>query len=289
MLKIVPLGCLTLCLLLQLPAMADQRVIAREVASPPVIDGIGTDGPWQPAQTYVTIDKIAKILINLQVVYTEDNIFMKAQFPDSTENREHKLLEWNPTLKVYRTGPKREDLFSVKWNMNPVQVDFSLNSETPYYADLWLWKSFRTDLVGYADDKQHIFGMNEIKKSKKIITTSGKVMYLFRPSDSGKSTYRNIAYDDYSGDTVVRYEHQPPSGSRADVRAKGLWHKGTWTIEFQRKLQTDYPDDIQFNTKLTYTFGISRYEIANKKPNPSLEQPNYESGDISEIMALEFR
>ena len=114
-------------------------------------------------------------------------------------------------------------------------------------------------------------------------------MFLSRPSDSGKSTYKDIAHDAYAGDTAFRYEHRQPSGSRADVKAKGAWHKGIWTIEFQRKLQTGHPDDVQFDTKLTYVFGLSRYEVAAKRPNPSLEQPNYESGDIGETLTLEFR
>ncbi len=289
MTKFILLCCWLFCFSPLFSAMADQSVIAHKVTVAPVIDGIGTDTAWQSAETVITNDRVAKIPIELQVVYTEESIFIKIHFSDSTENRDHKMLEWNSSLKAYRTGSKREDLFSVKWNMNPLPVNFSLNSETPYQADTWLWKAFRTDPVGFADDKLHIFGLAERKRAKKIITQAGKIMFLTRLSDAGKSTYKDIAYNDYAGDTVVRYEHRMPTGSRADVRAKGRWQNGIWTIEFQRKLQTGQPDDIQFNTKLAYTFGVSRYEIAGKKPNQTLEQPNYESGDIGEVMTLKFR
>ncbi len=92
----------------------------------------------------------------------------------------------------------------------------------------------------------------------------------------------------YEGDIVGRFINRIPSGSRADIKAKGVWKDGEWTIEFGRALNTGNDDDIQFNIEKSYQFGISRHEIAGRKPNPNLSQALYGSGDISEMLILDF-
>ncbi len=276
------------CLLISVSALADQRVLAVKVDTNPVVDGLGTDSIWQAAPTVTTLDLVMNIPIELQAAYSDRHLFMKVRFPDSTENRDHKTLLWNSDLEVYRTSFKREDSFVFKWSMEPVPVELSLKSEHPYRADVWLWKAFRTDPLGYADDKLHIYGSSETKKSKPITLASGRVLYLTRSADDGISSYMSKIYEKYSGDSVVRYKHREPKGSRADVRAKGHWSEGYWTIEFQRELTTSQADDIQFNPSLTYAFGVSRHEIAGKTPNSKLEQPFYESGDVGERLTLTF-
>ena len=271
-----------------LSLMGGQRLVAVKTDRPPVLDGVGNDVAWQAASTITTKDRIADISIELQAVYTDEDLFVKVRFPDATENREHKTLVWSSELELYRTGVKREDSFVLKWSMEPVAVDLSLQSQKPYRADIWYWKAFRTDTMGYADDKQHIYYTHETEHSQQIILPSGKRMFLDRPSDSGKSTYQSITYEKFIGDTAVRYTHRQPSGSRADVRAKGNWSEGYWTIEFQRKMLTGHVDDIQFDPALSYDFGVSRYEISGTPPNFKLEQPYYESGDVGEIITILF-
>lgn len=227
--------------------------------------------------------------MKLQVAYDDVHIFLKVYFPDSTENRKHKLLEWNTDLKIYQTGKLREDSFVIKWSMEPTPVDISLASVSTYSADIWFWKAFRTDPVGYADDKFHIFSPQEIKKSRRIVLPDGHTMFLQRLADKGTSSYKSITYDGYKGDVMVRYAHRQPTGSRSDVKAKGLWNNGFWTIEFQRKLKTGNSDDVQFDPQFNYYFGLSRYEIAGKPVNMKLEQPYYESGDIGELLELVFK
>jgi hypothetical protein len=78
-------------------------------------------------------------------------------------------------------------------------------------------------------------------------------------------------------------------GSRADVRAKGVWRDGIWTVEFSRKLATNNLDDIQFNVGQVYQLGVSRYEIAGRKRNPSLDQPWYGAGEVTAPLILQFQ
>ncbi len=161
--------------------------------------------------------------------------------------------------------------------------------EAPYRADVWYWKAYRTDLGGYADGKSHIYNQKPDKRAKQIVSPQAKIFYLLRLGDHGQSSYSNIPYGAYQGAEVPRYRHRQPTGSRADIRAKGRWHNGTWTVEFCRQLDTGHPDDVQFYPLRRYRFGVSRHEIAGKLPNPQLDQPYYESGKMSEYLTLIFQ
>ncbi len=122
-----------------------------------------------------------------------------------------------------------------------------------------------------------------------MTSRTGKRMYLFRPQDKGISCFETKLYDKYEGDRVPGYVHRIPSGSVADIKAKGLWDEGFWTIEFSRCLNTGQEDDVQFQVKKEYFFGVSRYEIAGKKePNLKSSQPLYGCGDVGEELMLEF-
>jgi hypothetical protein len=47
-----------------------------------------------------------------------------------------------------------------------------------------------------------------------------------------------------------------PSGSAADVQAKGEWANGKWTLELARKLNTGNPDDAAFDVSRTYKIAV---------------------------------
>lgn len=270
-------------------AMADQDIGSIRVDTPPNIDCLADDGVWANAPAATTRDAKAGIPIELRTVHTEDSIFFLVVFPDSTENRHHKRLIWNDDLKAYRSGPTREDSFVFKWSMEPLPIDLSLSGETPYKADVWYWKAKRTDPVGYADDKYHLYGKTKTKEAKALRSRSGQQMYLARLSDEGQSAYASQSYPQRLEREMPRYQNREPKGSRADIRAKGCWKDGHWTIEFARRLKTGNSDDVQFELDRSYQFGVSRFEIAGKPENPELEQPLYESGEVGEQLTLHWK
>ncbi len=57
--------------------------------------------------------------------------------------------------------------------------------------------------------------------------------------------------------TVPGYIQQKPFGSAGDIDAKGVYIDGEWHLEIRRKLVTENPDDIQFDTAKTYRFSIA--------------------------------
>lgn len=268
---------------------AAQELIAAKVDGAPVIDGLADEAIWSQAKPVVTRDSLANIDITIKAVHTKDSLYILATFPDSTENRNHKTMVWVPEQERYRTGADREDTFVIKWSMEPGDVDLSVGADSPYKADIWYWKAHRTDHAGYADDKSHLYSAVETPRSKPVISERGRRFYLSRPGDRGDAAYQTIVHAGYVGKTAGKYRKTAPTGSRADVRAKGMWRNGIWTVEFERKLVTDHLDDIQLKSNQRYQFGVSRFEIAGRRKNPKLEEPYFGAGEITESLHLKLQ
>jgi hypothetical protein len=270
-------------------AEGQAELISVKVENAPTIDGKANDAAWSSAKPVVTFDNLAKIKLTLRSVYTADRVYFLVSFPDSTENRHHKTQNWLPGQSRYRIGNIREDTFVFKWSMEAGLVDMHIDAKAPYKADIWYWKSHRTDHAGYADDKMHVYSSLRTPNSKSLISKNGSRFYLTRPGDSGHAAYMTLIHGAHIGDSAPLYKLVTPQGSRADVRAKGVWRDGVWTVEFARKLVTGNADDVQFNTRQAYAFGVSRYEIAGRKMNPKLQQPWFGAGEIGEILSLRFK
>lgn len=253
------------------------------------IDGIETEGAWKNVKAVTTIDSIAQVEISIKSVYSNTTIYFLVSYLDKDESRLHRCWIWDKEKEMYIEGPTREDIFVFKWKLDEDTKDLSIYSDESYAADIWYWKAYRTDPEGFADDKiQRLFSY-PTKDSYEITSKSGNKMYIQRQGDTGRSSYKSKIFIDYQGDMIHRYEVRQPQSSRADVRAKGVWKDGRWTIEFARALVTDNLDDINFHSlDRSYGFGVSRYEIAGRPPENS-DQSLFGSGDITELLTLEFQ
>ncbi len=140
--------------------------------------------------------------------------------------------------------------------------------------DVWHWKAHRTNPTNHAEDK-HWVDLTEADE----ITYEGEQVLKTRLADAGdgfasgnseaglpKFMHQNdpganadflFAGDSNTvpfnpnanwsdGDTVPGYILTEGTGSRADVIAVSTYSAGTWTVEFQRSLITNNPDDVQF-------------------------------------------
>jgi hypothetical protein len=267
--------------------MASQEIISPLVKEAPAVDGAGNDAAWQAANTYIIHDKRRDKDIILKSVHTDDMVFFYVQYPDDTENKLQKPWVWNKEMEIYTIGPQREDTFMFRWNMGEKDVDLSNYSDDTFTADIWYWKSHRSNPVGYADDKYHILSDTEAKKSRMILSPTAKKRYLLRLADAGTPMYRKNIEIEYKGDIIPQYSYVTPTGSRADVRAKGRWENGAWTIEFGRKLNTGHGDDVQFklNAGKKYLFGVSIASLYGEPIDDTV--PNlYGQGRISEPLYL---
>lgn len=253
------------------------------------VDGMEQENMWSKAKPIVVHDQIANIDITVKALYNDQDIFMLVRFPDPDENRIHKSWVWNNSQKVYEMGQDREDIFVIKWFMEFAPQGLNLFAGKPHKADIWYWKANRTDPMGYADDKIQFLQTEHERRATKITASDGTVLYLMRKGDQGDAAYNSILVVDYKGDRVPRFENLPPTGSRADIKAKGVWQDGEWTIEFKRALNTGHDDDLPLEVNKTYTLGVSRFEIAGNRINLNSEQPLYGSGDVQQEIHLSFQ
>lgn len=278
-----------LAFILTIPSTA---TAARDIITPlageaPVVDGSCNEAPWRATKTYTIRDKRMNVDIILKSVHTADTLFFCVQYPDPDESRLHRPWLWDKKLGLYTVGPLMEDTFVFRWNMEDHEVDLSDYSDDAFTADLWYWKANRTDPMGYADDKYDTLTATEPLKSQPVLSRSGKRRYLNRLEDTGTPAYRTIMELDYRGDQLPQYTLDTPTGSRADVKAKGVWQDRKWTIEFARKLNTGHGDDLQFSAagKKKYLFGVSIKSLYGEPLDDKI--PNlYGQGRISEPLRL---
>lgn len=271
-------------------AFADIEVPSFKVAQGPVLDGSDQDAAWQGVKPVIIADTSSGQKILLRSVYTDDQVFFLVMFPDAAENFLHKPWVWNAAGQKYESGPHREDTFVFKWNMMDKDVDLTNFSDDSYRADVWYWKANRTNPAGYADDQIHTLADAPAKGSTELLSKTGKKRYLTRPNDAGKAPNQEYTPVAYEGDLVNAFKVAEPAGSRADVRARGLWSGGFQTIEFARNFTTGYDDDVQFDpaSGKAYLFGVSIFSLYGNALDTST--PNlYGMGRISEPLRLIFQ
>lgn len=271
-------------------ALATQTISVVKVSTPPVIDGAVHDDAWQKVKPIAIRDRVANVDILLRAVYAGDTVYFAVLYPDQAQNPFHKPWIWDDQLKAYTEGPHREDTFVFKWNLEKKEVDLSTFSDDSYRSDVWYWKANRSNPAGYADDKIDTLSDNPAAKATEVISRTGKKRYLLRLGDQGSEAMNELPRPGTLTTPLVnRYPELKPTGSRADVRAKGVWNGGFWIIEFARKLQTGQNDDIQFSSKGgPYLFGVSIFSLYGNKIDKA--QPNfYGMGEISEPLHLIFK
>jgi len=278
---------MAMCMGFSAYSYAEQTLVAAKAANAPKIDGIADEPEWSKAVPVIIRENIGRVEVTLKAVYTDKEIFFLVMFPCEKESRQHRTMTWDREKKMYVIGPEREDSFVFKWNMEFIPGDLSVYADNPYRADIWYWKACRTDPAGYADDKYDILSIDRIPDSAKVISKKGNTFYYGRYGDEGNAAY--LAADsplEYKGDKLPMFHVSNPTGSRADVAAKGQWKQGKWTIEFRRLLFTENQDDVPFDTKGSYSFGIALYEIAGQKSDP--KERYYGAGDVAESVFLTF-
>lgn len=276
-----------LVLIWQSPAIG-QELVAVTTDAEPVLDGVANEEMWRAAKPVMVHDPIAGIDITLKAAHNSAKIFILVTFADQNENRHHRTLIWDDKIKAYQNGPEREDVFILKWSMTSYPTTLTLRENVPYEADIWFWKAMRTDHAGFADDKMHIYSASRSKNSKALISQDGQIFYLTRKGDRGETAYETNLIPGFQGPRLPKYSQRQPTGSRADIQAKGAWHNERWTIEFSRQLNTGHEDDIQFQLDGRYPFAVSRHEVAGRRPEPGAEQPLYGTGEVGEIIQLLF-
>jgi signal transduction histidine kinase len=70
--------------------------------------------------------------------------------------------------------------------------------------------------------------------------------------------------------TIPAYIQERPRASAGDIDARGIYRDGGWLLETRRRLVTENPDDIQFDTAKTYRFSIAVNDDARGSANTGI-------------------
>jgi hypothetical protein len=91
-----------------------------------------------------------------------------------------------------------------------------------------------------------------------------------------------VEITDYSvfeaGDVVTYRMPKNGQGSRADIKAVSRYGYGGWTVMLHRKLDTGNDDDVAFNPRKKYSFGMALFDNSG-------DEDSYDS----EVITLQFK
>lgn len=254
-------------LLLALPLLAacassgdapPTEVLAVFAGDPPLVDGRGDDAAWDLADDLPLRLALEGKTVEgtVRAVVSAGSLHLLVRWRDPTEDREHKV--WTPAGEgKFAGGPEREDVLAVGF---PISGEFTGDMTSPVECvwDVWQWKSARTDPAGFAMDKSHVHSFADPGGKRHVHDLpDGRKLHIARPEDAGTSATRSVPAPAPGGARTAQYVAQDPAGSAADVRARGVWADGWWTVELSRKLSTGHPDDADFVGRDAVPFAIA--------------------------------
>lgn len=244
------------------------------------------------------------IEIKTKSVYTKDKVFFRFEWPDKDKsmNKNRWRFSGGQWTKIKGDEDRlglvfeinRIDKFATK-GCAVLCHNESKNEKEWYYAvsrskeraDMWHWKAVRSNPVGYTEDgyvttnpsKKPEEGRkrdagNDTKAKSNRTTDKSMPAYMQDPSKPASVpdsllVSQAVEIKDYSifneGDEIPGYMlYTEWKGSFADVIAQGVWQDGKWTVMMERKLETGYDDDLQFNTRKKYPFGLAVFDNAHE-------------------------
>jgi hypothetical protein len=242
-----------------------EKLVAAKISQPPTLDGKADDAAWQSAKPVEVVAKGVmpktrgtSSTVTLRAAYTDTHIHLLVQWTDATQSDSgHKTWVWDAAKNAYAEDTDREDALSIAFeHTGPFTADMLSGEEAVW--DVWHWKAFRTNPQGFAMDRSHhYFKSQPTVKANKHTTKDGSDEWIARPEDSGDTVEKKQpAPTENKGARVPQYLPGTPTGSAADVQAKGAWADGKWTLELARKLNTGHADDTAFDVSRAYKFAV---------------------------------
>jgi len=244
---------------------------APKSAQAPAIDG-AAEALWDalPATELTAVHEKEKTTITLKAFHDGTTFFMLATWPDADNNSEHRPWIWNEAESKYVAGKEREDRFAVEFALSKT-FDECMLGGTPYVADCWHWKAGRTNGANAVDEEWHkaslepfaVDGKNAPDYADKSDSATKKpTLYMMRMKDKGKAAFKSVTAPATKGELkLASVAYETPDGGQADVKAKGIWKDGRWTVEFSRPLKSsNAAEDVEFQPGQPIPFAVAVFD-----------------------------
>lgn len=235
------------------------RALGRDPA--PVLDGMPTDKAWReaPQYSFEVQGASGKRTVTAQALWSPDRLWLLLRWPDKTRDTEHRPWVWSKDQKAYVAGREVEDVLALSFDKEGRMGECML-AGTVATTDLWTWRAGRTDPSGHAEDATMTLGFQRIPRANSYLARNGRTVWIKEDPDDGAMPYQTQIVGSYAGERMPRYIPRTPSGSMADVTAKGSWQDGFWTVELSRRLSTGDPADVVFAPGRDSLFSVAVFD-----------------------------
>lgn len=273
------------------------------VASPPQIDGTGSDPAWSAAPALVISTSgganQSATRVTARSVYAQGRVYFLLTWADATQS--YLLNPWEKQPSggwAQLSGADRyaTDQIALAWATASHAADFiargcdglclagaPLAATSGQTDDLWQWSPVRD--VGQVDDL-YLDGTGAHPDPSTgggvaaNVTRNGKGPQYMPPGGGDKTGAPGYILDaakvplDASlfqpGDRVPSIITAPFSGDRGDISAAWGYASGAWTLEISRKLVTGSVHDVQFaDLGRSYPFAVATYD--NTQAHPAVQ------------------
>jgi hypothetical protein len=227
----------------------------------PVVDGQLSDPAWQgaPWSSVGVAGASGNLTLTAGALWSPDRLWIFVRWPDGSRDDLHHPWVWSQGESVYFVGPQVEDALSLSFAREGRMGECML-AGAEAATDLWTWRAGRSDFSGYAEDATMTLSFQQQPRANSFQARNGSAVWVRIEPDAGSRPYQTQIAGAYAGDLIPRYSASVPSGSMADVRAKGAWKEGFWTVEFSRRLSTGDPADAVFGPGSEITFAIAVFD-----------------------------
>lgn len=254
-----------------------QKLTARFAARAPLIDGDGSDPAWSSAPP-VSVDlepqtkRAVKTTVEVRALQTADRIFFRLRWRDNDGDTQYRPWLWDSGKAKYAQSEKMDDAAAVAVYASKDPDDSCMLYGQPQKTDIWLWRANWSEISGKASDQLIVSSRDRLPKSNPYLSRDGKgQLWVQNLTDRGKQAW---SYDiplpgSNPPPLTPSYRADTPSGSAADVDARGKYKDGYWTVEFARELDTGNDDDVAIPKTGKVLVSFATYEKADRNDHSS--------------------
>ncbi|MCZ7648240.1 MAG: ethylbenzene dehydrogenase-related protein [Planctomycetota bacterium] len=248
---------------------AGRVLLAKKLKQAPDIDG-QAEPLWDalPGVELIAFHEAEETPITLKACHDGKTLYLLAVWKDLDASVEHKPWTWDEPQAKYIAGKEREDRLALEFAMSKT-FDECMMGGTPYVADIWHWKACRTNPSGAVDEEWHkvaldpfdVDGMEAISYANQG-RDEETTLYMLRVKDKGAVAFKELKPPAGKGEArLPAFAPQTPDSGQADVKAKGAWKDGRWTLEFARALKASRPDeDVTLKPGGHYFFAVAVFD-----------------------------